>query len=59
MTNEVAAVLRGAVEAMRKMWRRWRCHGRPLLCCQYVDDPMCNGPHDRHRSVPVLRREQR
>lgn len=27
--------------------RRWRCH-HSTVCCQYTDDPMCNGPHDPH-----------
>jgi len=30
------------------LFRRWLCH-RSLWCCQYIDSPRCNSPHDPHR----------
>lgn len=43
---------------MNRFRARWRCH-RSLLCCQYVDGPLCNGTLETHRLARWGRRVHR
>lgn len=41
---------------MIRRWRaRYRCHGS-ILCCQYIDSPMCNHWDDPHRVARIIHR---
>jgi len=40
---------------MRAWYYRWRCH-RSIRCCQYTDNPNCNGSLEPHRLLWLPRR---